>query len=72
MKLFSLLVVFTVLSVGSMLYSQEDKVLFTQGLFSIEDKEELLKIESTIRNNPSISIVRLDNHSNVFSFLPRE
>jgi hypothetical protein len=47
-------------------YGQEEVRLFAQGVFQVEDTETILTTENTIRNNPNVSIVRLDPHSKRF------
>lgn len=40
-----------------------NSVLFAQCLFSIESQDEMLALEQDMRNNPYVSVVRLDWHT---------
>lgn len=43
--------------------------LFAQGMYSIEQSNDVQSLEEAMRSNPNISIVRLDQYSNRFFIL---
>lgn len=63
--LFISLILFCCLGVNSA-FGQEGTKLFAQGLFDIENRENMLNIQSTMSDNPAINIVRLDDNTQRF------
>jgi hypothetical protein len=43
--------------------------LFAQGMFNIEDEQQLMDQENDLRNHPNVKVVRLDKYSNRFFIL---
>lgn len=53
-------------------FSQSDVKIFSQGLFSISDVEDVRSIESLLRTNPSIQVARLDHNTQRFFVLTND
>jgi hypothetical protein len=51
--------------------SNGSNALFVQGMFDILDVEEISSLEATIRTNPYVQLVRLDQYSKRFFLLTK-
>lgn len=59
-----LIAAFSLLGLNNLSFAQESETsLFAQCLFTIEDQSELNRIQSSIREIPYVTIVRLDWHT---------